>query len=52
MKLVGELKKKVENAQTLEEKKDIIKKAGIELTNDEVEEISGGFQRIPRRPIQ
>ena len=42
MKLIGNLKKKVENAKTKEETKDIIAEAGMELTDDELEKVSGG----------
>ena len=42
MKLVGELKKKVENAATLEEKRDAIAKAGIELNDAELNKVAGG----------
>lgn len=42
MKLTGDLKKKVEQTQTKEEAKDAIKKAGMLLTDDELEQVSGG----------
>jgi len=42
MKLTGELKKKVESAESKEEMKSIIAEAGIELTDEELEAISGG----------
>ena len=42
MKLTGSLKNKVFKAETMEEKKDIIAKAGMELTNDELENVTGG----------
>ena len=42
MKLTGDLKKQVETAQTKEEAKDLIKKAGMELTDDELEQVAGG----------
>jgi len=42
MKLTGELKEKVEAAQEMEEKKSIIADAGMELTDDELEVVSGG----------
>ncbi len=54
MKLTGDLKKQVETAQTKDEAKDAIKKAGMELTDDELESVTGGvdsgFQSMP--PIQ
>lgn len=42
MKLIGELKDKVELAETKEEKKDIIAQAGMEPTNEELESVAGG----------
>ncbi|MCQ2249178.1 MAG: hypothetical protein MJZ50_09230 [Treponema sp.] len=42
MKLVGLLKDKVEKAETMEEKKDLIKEAGVELNDDELEGVAGG----------
>ena len=42
MKLTGDLKKKVEQTQTKEEAKDAIKKAGMLLTDDELEHVAGG----------
>lgn len=47
MKLVGLLKDKVDKAETKEEKKDIIKEAGIELTDEELDGVAGGFMIIP-----
>ena len=42
MKLIGNLKKQVENAETKNEKKSLIEKAGMLLTDDELEQVSGG----------
>ena len=42
MKLIGNLKKKVENAKTKEEARDTIKKAGMLLDDDELAQVSGG----------
>ena len=42
MKLVGELKEKVEKAENQEEAKEIIKEAGMELTDEELDQIAGG----------
>ena len=42
MKLVGNLKKKVNNAETKEEAKGLIKKAGILLDDHELEMVTGG----------
>ncbi|MCQ2081792.1 MAG: hypothetical protein MJZ11_09035 [Lachnospiraceae bacterium] len=43
MKLTGLLKNKVEEAQTKEEKKAIIAEAGMELTDEELDGVAGGF---------
>ncbi len=45
MKLVGELKEKVEKAESMNEAKQAIENAGIELTNEELETIAGGKRR-------
>lgn len=42
MKLVGELKDKVEKAENQEEAKDLIKEAGMELTDEEMDQVAGG----------
>ena len=42
MKLIGELKKQVESTSTKEEAKDVIANAGMELTDDELEMVTGG----------
>lgn len=42
MKLVGNLKDQVEKANSKEEAREIIKKAGKELTSEEVEMVAGG----------
>ena len=42
MKLVGNLKDKVEKANSKEEARDIISKAGMELTMDELNMVVGG----------
>jgi bacteriocin-like protein len=42
MKLTGDLKKKADQVQTKEEAKEAIKKAGELLTDDELEQVSGG----------
>lgn len=43
MKLTGDLKTKVEAAENIESAKDIIEEAGMELTEDELEGVAGGF---------
>ena len=44
MKLIGNLKKKVENAETKEEARDTIKKAGMQLTDDELDLVACGVR--------
>ena len=51
MKLTGELKEKVEKAESAEQAKEIIADAGVELTDDEVEAVAGGIYKCtPERP--
>ena len=47
MKLTGILKDKVDKAETMEAKKDIIAQAGMELTDDELEGVAGGTRPRP-----
>jgi hypothetical protein len=42
MKLIGDLKKKVEDSASREEKKAAIEQAGMELTDDELDKVAGG----------
>ena len=42
MKLTGNLKKKVEKAETREEAKKVIGEAGISLTDEELDQVAGG----------
>lgn len=42
MKLIGKLKKQVEETNSKEEAKNIIEKAGMELTDDELNKVTGG----------
>ena len=42
MQLTGELKDKVEQTKTKEEAKKIIEDAGMELTDEEMDQVSGG----------
>ncbi len=42
MKLTGELKKNVDNAESKEEAKELIAQAGMELTDDELNTVAGG----------
>lgn len=43
MKLVGELKKKVETLEAPEEVKQVIAEAGMELSDDELNNVDGGW---------
>ena len=45
MKLVGELKDKVEKTETQEEAKEVIEEAGMELTDDELDQVAGGRKK-------
>ena len=45
MKLIGKLKKQVEDANNKEEARDIIANAGMELTAEELEQVAGGYIR-------
>ena len=42
MKLIGNLKKQVEETTNKEEAKEVIEKAGMELTDEELEKVAGG----------
>ena len=42
MELTGELKEKVEKAESKEEAKKIIEDAGMELTDEELDMVAGG----------
>ena len=42
MKLIGNLKKKVENARSAEEARRLIRNAGMELSMDELKQVAGG----------
>ena len=46
MKLTGELKEKVEQAESKEEVKEIIAQAGILLDDEELENVAGGIMPI------
>lgn len=43
MKITPELKAKLEAAKTMEEKINVFSEAGMELTDDEIEQIAGGI---------
>ncbi len=42
MKLTGELKEQVEKVENQEEAKKTIKEAGMELTDEEMDQVAGG----------
>ena len=46
MKLIGNLRKQVESEGTMEGRKKLIEKAGMKLTDDELENVSGGVEFI------
>ena len=50
MKLVGELKKEVEKIETKEGKKEAIKKAGMELSDEELDQVVAGGRDALNRP--
>lgn len=43
MKLTGKLKENVVKAESKEQAKELIAKAGMELTDEEMDMVSGGF---------
>ena len=42
MELTKELKEKLENAESKEEAKKILEKSGVELTDEEMDQVAGG----------
>ena len=50
MELTGKLKEQVEKAETKEEKKRLIKDAGMELNDEELEQVLGGLKIIVIKP--
>ena len=47
MQLTGELKEKVEKTETKEEARKVIEDAGMLLSDEELEQVSGGFYSAP-----
>ncbi len=47
MKLTGDLEKQVQKAETREEAKDVIEKAGMQLSDDELDNVAGGMADVP-----
>ena len=52
MKLVGKLKDKVEKSESKEEVKELIKDAGMELTDEELDQVAGGGEFTGYDPNQ
>ncbi len=46
MKLIGDLKKQVESTNTKEEAMETLEKAGIELTDEELDQVRGGLRIV------
>ena len=57
MKLTGKLKEDVEKAENKEKAKELIAEAGMELTDEEMDQVAGGafdvggYQGTPADPI-
>ena len=45
MKLIGNLKKQVDETTSKEEAKEVIEKAGMELTDEELDQVAGGINQ-------
>ncbi len=50
MKLIGNLKKQVDKEKGMSEKKKLIEEAGMELTDAELEQVTGGGDGTPTPP--
>lgn len=50
MKLTRELKEQVEKPESVEEKRQLIEDAGMELSDEELEQIAGGLGNL-KNPI-
>ena len=46
MELIGKLKQKVENAAGKEEIKELIEEASVKLTDEQLDQVSGGYERL------
>ena len=46
MELIGKLKQKAENAAGKEKVRELIEEAGVKLTDEELEQVSGGCERL------
>ena len=52
MELIGKLKQKAENAAGKEEVRELIEQAGVKLTDEELEQVSGGYERLVVKDIE
>ncbi len=52
MKLIGKLKEDVEKAGTREEAKKLLEEAGMELTDEELDQVAGGTRRKPKDTLE
>jgi len=51
MKLIGNLKKRVEETESKAEAKEVIKQAGMLLTDEELDNVAGGLDELPPSPV-
>ncbi len=51
MELIGKLKEQVQGAKDQAEARSIIEQAGIILTDDELDQVTGGTNRPPHREM-
>ena len=51
MELIGKLKEKVDQAESMEVKKGLIEEAGVVLTDDELVKVSGGTEGVVPGPV-
>ena len=48
---IGKLKQKAENAAGKKEVRELIEEAGVKLTDEELEQVSGGYERLVVKDI-
>ena len=51
LELIGKLKQKAENAAGKKEVRELIEEAGVKLTDEELEQVSGGYERLVVKDI-
>ena len=51
MELIGKLKQKVENAAGKEEIRELIEEARVKLTDEQLDQVSGGYERLVVKDI-